>query len=155
MGTPIHASFGSSTAMTITLASLANSTAGVGRQSTLIDNTTTQTQMVRVFYKITTGKSPTDKTTITLYLLQGDNPASSNIRTDGAGASDAGLTVVTASLVGVIQVSSTSNVTYTGSFLIRNPGPEWGIAVVNSTGVALNSTGGNHSLRYVVEDVTT
>lgn len=155
MGTPIHASFGSSTALTISLGSLASSTSGVGRQSTLVDNSTTQTQMVRVFYKVETGTSPTANTTILFYLLQGDNPASSNIRTDNAGASDAALTVVTASCVGVCQVSSSSNTTYYGSFLIRNPGPEWGIAVVNSTGVALNATGGNHVLRYVAEDVTT
>lgn len=155
MGTAIKASFGSSTVMTITLAGLANSTAGVGRQSTMINNATIASQLVRVYFQIETGTSPTANNTILLYLLQGDNPASSNVRTDNAGASDAGITIVTAALVDVIQVTSSSNTKYYGSFLVRNPGPEWGIAVVNSSGASLNATTANHIIRYVTEDVTT
>jgi hypothetical protein len=151
MPNKIQAEHGASIAMTITLASLATSTVGVGRQSTMIDNTD-NAQMVRVYYKVTTGTSPTVNKSIQFYLLCGDDPSSSNIRTDNAGASDAALTVVTATLVNVVQTTATSDVTYRGSFLIRNPGIEWGIAIVHDTGVNLNATAGNHSIRYVTED---
>jgi hypothetical protein len=148
MPNKILAEHEASSVMTITLASLAD--AGV-RQSTMIDNTD-NAQMVRVFFKVTTGTTPTDNKTIEFYLLSGDDPASSNIRTDNAGASDAGITLVTAPLVFAIPTDNTSDKAYYGSFLIRNPGIEWGIAVKNNTGVVLNSTGGNHELRYVPEN---
>lgn len=156
MGTQVSSIYGASSAMTITLASLASSTSGVGRQSTLVSNISASegAMIVRVYYKITTGTSPTVNTPILLYLLQGD-AASPNITTDNAGASDAGLTVVNAPLVAVIQVTATSNQTYEGSFIVRNPGPLWGLAVVNSTGVNLNATGGNHAIRYVTESIST
>lgn len=153
MANLIRAEHGTSTALTITLASLASSTTFVGRQSTLINNTDIA-QFIRVYFKVMTGTSPTVNKSIQFYLVSGDNPSSSNIRTDGAGASDAALTVVTAPLVFVVQVTATSNVSYQGSFLIRNPGVEWGIAVVQDTGVALHATAGNHDIRYVIEDQT-
>jgi len=151
MPNQVLAEHGDSTAMTITLASLADAGA---RQSDMIDNTD-NAQMIRVFYKVTTGTSPTANRSIEFYLLSGDAPAQSggsNIRTDGAGASDAGITLVTAKVVDVAQTGSGSDTTYQGSFLIRNPGPEWGIAVKNNTGATLNATGSNHELRYVVEN---
>lgn len=154
MATRIHADHGASTSLAATLASLATSTAGVGRQSDMVNNLD-NAQMVRIFFLITTGTSPVANKTIQFYLINGDDPSSSNIRTDGAGASDAGLTVVTAPLVYVVQTNGTSNQPYRGSFLIRNPGPEWGIAVVHDTGVNLHATGSNHSLRYAIEDQTT
>ncbi len=149
----ILAQHGASTAMTITLASLATSTVGVGRQSTMISNTD-NAQMVRVFFKVTLGTSPTTNKSIQFYLLNGDDPSSSNIRTDAADASDAGITIYTAPLVFIIQTDSTTGRIYRGSFLIRNPGPEWGIAVVHDTAVNLHATGGSHELRYVIENQT-
>lgn len=148
MANKILAEHEASSVMTITLASLAN--AGM-RQSTMVDNTD-NAQMVRVFFKVTTGTNPTSNKTIEFYLLSGDDPSSSNIRTDNAGASDAAITLLTAPLVYVIPTDNTSDKTYYGSFLIRNPGIEWGIAVENSTGVAFNSTGSNHVVRYVPEN---
>lgn len=152
MANVINADHSASTAMTITLASLATSTTGVGRQSTMVNNLDAN-QMIRVYFKVTTGTSPTVNKSIQFYLICGDDPSSSNIRTDGAGASDAGLTVVTANLVCVVQTDATSDKAYIGSFLIRNPGPEWGICVVHDTGVNLNSTGSNHAIRFVAENV--
>jgi hypothetical protein len=152
MPTPITSKFGTSTAMTITLASLASSTTGVGRQATMVDNSSDLGQMIRVYFKVTTGTSPTANRTIQFYLITADLTSSPNIITDGAGASDAGLTVVAAPLLYTIPTTSTSNQTYQGSFLIRNPGVSWGIAVVHDTAVNLNSTGSNHALRYVYEN---
>ena len=155
MGTPVYSFFGLSTSMTISLNTLATAT---GRQSTLIENSALNegAMMVRVFYSIKTGTGPTANSTVVFYLIQGDNVASggANIRTDGAGATDAAFTPVTASIMNVVQVSGTTGVVYTGSFLIRNPGPEWGIGVVNNTGVSLDSSAGG-SLRYVTESVST
>jgi hypothetical protein len=152
MPTPITSKYNASTVITITVASLASSTAGVGRQGTLLDNSTDLGQMIRVYFKVTTGTSPTANKNIQFYLLTADLTSSPNIVTDGAGATDAGLTVVSAPLVHSIQTTSTSNQTYQGSFLIRNPGVAWGIAVVHDTAVALNATGSNHALRYIVEN---
>lgn len=141
----IKAEHDASVALTITLASLAD---GAARQSDMVSNID-NAQMLRVYYKITTGTSPTVNETIELYLLSGDLV---NIRTDNAGGTDAAITIDTAPPVEIITVDATNDKAYRGSFLIRNPGPEWGIAVKNSTGVALNSTGGNQEITFVNEN---
>lgn len=148
MPNKILAEHEASTAMTITLASLADASA---RQSTMINNID-NAQMIHIFFDVTLGTTPTDNRTIEFYLLKGDDPSSSNIRTDNAGASDAAITLDVAPLVYVVQTDNTSDKHYRGSFLIRNPGVEWGIAVKNNTGVAFNSTGGNHEMRHVIEN---
>ena len=136
---------------TITLASLASSTTGVGRQSTLVDNSANLYTSAQIDLKITTGTTPTANTLVYVYLIRSDN--NTPIIDDGAGASDAGLTVVNAPLLGTILVSAaTSNAAYYGVFdtkFLGSIGPKWGIAVVNSTGAALNSTEGNHIKEYL------
>ena len=143
---------GTATAMTITLASLASSTAGVGRQSTLIDNTSNNYLSAKVSVQVTVGTTPTANSLIYVYLLTQDN-AGTPIADDGAGLTDAGITIVNAQLLGTILVpAATSNVAYKKifdtSFLGPLP-PKWGIALVNSSGVALNSTAGNHAVNYI------
>jgi len=164
MGQPCNANFvATAVAFTITLTSLASSVVGVGRQSTMLVNIASSegAQHARVYYSVTTGVATpttpiTPYSTITFYLLQGD-AAAPNIVTDAAGASDAGFTVVNAPLVHSIQVSpqinGVSGTNYQGSFIIKNPGPYWGIAVVNSTGVALSGTNG--SIKYNYESIAT
>lgn len=134
--------------MTITLASLADAGA---RQSTMVNNED-DAQMIRVYFKVTTGTTPIDNKTIEFYLLTGDKITTPDIITDGAGASDASITIESASLVNIVQIDNDSNKTYQDSFLIRNPGVSWGIAVLNNTGVTLNSTSSNHKLTYVREN---
>lgn len=134
--------------MTITLASLADAGA---RQSTIVNNNN-DAQMIRVYFKVTTGTSPVDNKTIEFYLLTGDKVTTPDIITDGAGASDASITIESASQVNVVQTDNVSDKTYQDSFLIRNPGVSWGIAVKNNTGVTLNSTGSNHKMTYVREN---
>jgi len=143
----IKPKFGTPAALTITLASLASSTAGVGRQSTLVDNSTTRYDLIRLFLKITTGTSPTAGKTIYIYAIRGDGTR----RDDGAGASDAALTRVAATLLGTIAVDATSDKSYQKSLLLPYPGPEWGILVVHDTTVNLNATGGNHHIYWVGE----
>lgn len=139
----ILAEHGSPTALTITLASLAT---GAARQCTIVSNVD---NAIRVYLHglITTGTSPTVNTYIEIYLIRSDG----TIRTDNAGASDAAITLVTASLIKAIKVSGSSDVGYRWDAVIEAPGPEWAIAVKNGTGVNLNSTGGNHSISYTTE----
>jgi len=151
MANTIQPVFSAPAALTITLASLATSTAGVGRQSTLVDNHTTPYSRIHIFPKVTTGTSPTANKLIYFYLIKGDG----TIRTDGAGASDAAWTRVGARLLGWVVVSAVSDVAYTPDdpcFTIEDPGYEWGIGVVHDTAVNLNATGGNHAIRWVGEN---
>lgn len=154
MGVQISSIFGSSTTITATgLASLANGSAlALAGQSNI--SSSEGAQLIRVYYSIMTGTSPTNLNTFSFYLLQGD-ASSPNLYTDGAPTAGGSVTLVTAKPIEVVQVTATSNQAYVGSFVIRNPGPYWGIAVLNNTGVALNATGTNFSIRYVTESVST
>ena len=150
MPNEIKDKFGSSTALTITLASLSSSTSGVGRQSTLIDNTTLGYQKLHIFVKIKQGTSPVANRAVYVYLLKADDNATEH-RSDGAGTSDAALTVVNAQLIGAMYNGtspSTGDVLY-GEFVVHDPGRQWGVAIVHDTGATLNSTGSNHWARYV------
>lgn len=140
---PNHAAY---SALTITLASLATSTAGVGRQSTIVDNTTDKFEGALLNVLIKLGTSPTANKSIYLYLIQSNGTN----RTDGAGASDAALTIKNAALIGIM---TTGSAPVTGdnlrkTFLIEGLGREWGIAVVHDSAVNLDSTGGNHAITF-------
>lgn len=150
MANEIKDKFGSSTALTITLASLAASNVGVGRQSTLIDNTSLAYQKLHVFVKIKLGTSPVANRAVYVYLLKADDHATEHI-TDGGGTSDAALTIKNAQLIGAMYVGtspSTGDVLY-GEFIVHDPGRQWGVAIVQDSNVTLNSTGANHWVRYV------
>ncbi|HEY1170225.1 MAG TPA: hypothetical protein VGH19_02540 [Verrucomicrobiae bacterium] len=147
MPTEIKDKFGSSTAFTITLANLAT---GVAKQSTIVDNTTDRFTRVIVYAKIKQGSTPTGNRTVTAYLIRDDNHGT-NHRTDGAGASDATITIQNAQLIGVMnnKSSPTAGDVLYGEFVIDNPGPKWGIAIQNDTGANLDNTGSNHWVRYL------
>lgn len=152
----------SSTALTITLASLATTSADppVGRQSTTILNSTDLAEDVLIDGKITTGTSPTASRRIRVWAFAGTYDGSTARYPAGAGATDAGLTPsawykTTFVLLQWLDTSSTSDTTYTfagvslrqafgGLFLPAR----WGIFVDHNTGVNLNSTAGNHEIRY-------
>lgn len=137
-----------STSFTITLASLANSTAGVGRQSTLITGNTARSAIIS--FKFTTGTTPTANSLVYLYLIRSDG----TLTDDSAGASDAGLTVVNAPLLGTLLIpTNASNTTYIQNYdtkFLGSLGTTFGVAVVNSSGVTANSTGGNFDVRYTL-----
>lgn len=140
--------FAAAAAFTITLASLANSTAGVGRQSTLVTSNTAKSALIMV--KFTVGTTPVANSLIYVYLIRGDG----SINDDNAGASDAGITIINAPLLGTILCSAaTNNTAYYGMFdtkFLGSLGPTFGIAVVNSTNVTANSTGGNFTAEYTL-----
>ena len=132
-------------AFTITLASLAN---GAARQSDMIANAS-ERRAALVQLKIRSGgTAPTAGAIYEVFLLQGNG---SGYRTDGAGASDAAITIENAPLLGTIVVTATTNKDFYGNFDTAPLGPlgtEWGIAVRNSSGQALNATEGNHTKQY-------
>lgn len=134
-----------SAGFTITLASLAN---GSARQSTLISNSSNYPAAL-VHLKIKSGAAaPTAGTVYEVYLLRSDG----TIADDGAGASDAAITIENAPLLGTIVVTATTAKNFYGVFDTAPLGPlgsSWGIAVKNSTGNALDSTEGNHDYNYV------
>jgi hypothetical protein len=147
MANEIKDKFASSTALTVTLASLANA---AGRQSTIIDNTTNRYGRVALFVKVKMAAAGvTANSVVEVYLIRDDNDGT-NHRSDGAGASDAAVTILNAALIGILRNGTSPNgTTIYGEFVVDNVGPKWGIAVVNRTGAALDATGSNHWARYV------
>lgn len=156
MANEIHAKNIAKATFTITLASLASAS---GRQSTMIDNSSNDYPGALVFLKIkSNGSAPTANSVYEVYLLRGNDPSSSDYRTDGAGASDAALTVLNAQLLGTIVVTASTNTVFYGDFdttPLGPLGPEWGIAIKNSTGQALHATEGDHykGYAYIVPEV--
>ena len=142
---------GGQTALTISLASLASSTAGVGRQSTIVDNTSLRYQRLYINAKIKLGTSPTGSKGVYLYLIRDDG---NGVRDDAAGASDAALTVLNCPLIGTLadKAAPATGDVLQRTFVVENPGPKWGVAVVHDTVAALDSTGGNHVIGYVGEN---
>jgi hypothetical protein len=146
---------GTSTALTMTLASLASSTTDVGRQSAAVDNTTTDALDYIVGGKVTTGTSPTVNKLIEIWMCGSYDGTS---YAGGAGASDAALTPTgTKSLLIpllAIPVTATSNVTYTWcipSLAAACGGTlplKFAIYITQNTGVALHATAGNHEVKY-------
>jgi len=133
-------------AMTASLGGLPSSTAGVGRQTALIDNSTTKYIGALVNLAIKLGTSPTANKSIYIHLLQGNGTN----RTDGASASAGALTVKNASLIGIL---TTGTAPATGDVLrktitVEDLGAEWGLLIVHDSAVNLDATDGNHVLQY-------
>jgi hypothetical protein len=133
--------YAAAVAFTITGTSLANSTTGVGRQSTLVDNTANLYAEAIISIDIKLGTSPANNAAVYVYLLRSNNDGTAIID-DTAGATDAGLTIINAPLIGVLATGAAAS---TGQRLklnipVYDLAPKWGIAVVNSSGAALDAT---------------
>lgn len=149
MANAIKPLYSSVSNFTITLASLASSTAGAGRQATMIDNSTNRYNRIIVSVNIMVGTSPTASRSIYIYAIRSDKNTTA-IRDDAAGASDAAWTRLNAELIGIIRCgAAASNTAFKAVFQLRDPGPEWTIGVVHDTGVALNATGSNHVCSWI------
>ncbi len=131
-------------AMTITLASLTN---GSGRQSTLLTNSSKRPAAL-VSVKVTSGGvAPTAGSTIDVYLIRSDG----TVADDGAGASDAAITIENAEPLGSIVLTATTAKTFRKVFdttALGPLGPSWGIALVNRSGQTVSTTAGDHSVGY-------
>ena len=147
-----------SASFTMTIASLAtSSTLVAGRESASLDNTTNDDFDHLISGQITTGTSPTAGGIIEVWAVA---RLDDSVWPDVFDGTESAETVTShdilagqARLVYAIAVSATSNVAYTFSNVsVRSlfgemPGV-YDLFLVHSTGVNLNSTGGNHFLTY-------
>jgi len=157
--------YGTGTALTITLASLATSSTLVsGRQSTSVDNSSNLFLDDILSGKISVGTTPTANTKIEIWLIpkgtDGNWP-------DTFGATDANVTVTSREmlysygtlLLSIPMPSATSNVAYAYNRSLLSKlsvvPKEWCIWVTHSTAVNLNSTGGNHVVEHMGVYTTT
>jgi hypothetical protein len=151
MANEILQKIGASSALTITLASLAD---GAGRVSAQVAGTSPVAGKLQVFYKITTGGSaPTAGTSVSFFLVRGDDHETEH-RDGGVGATDSAVADAenfklanAGNLVHAFAVTNATAKAYQGSFIIENQGTDWQIAVINNIGQALSSTAGDHWLR--------
>src|SRR5690242_3154860 len=153
--TPVY---GSSVAMTCTIASLAtDANLLVGRESTAVDQKDTDDAIDCLLGgKITTGTTPTAAKQIEIWLYGSYDDTEFSASASG---SNAGLTLTAESktlmrLFTIIPTHSTSDTAYKfGPYSVAQcfggvlP-VQWGVWIVHNTGVNLNSTGGNHELVY-------
>ena len=147
MANEIRTKLGTLAAVTITLSSLTN---GSGRQSTLITNSGGYPGAM-IYVKMRSNAAPTAGSTYDVYLIRAD-AASPAITTDGAGASDAALTVLNAKCIGSIQLSASATTDFQAEFDTAIAGPlgaRWGIAIVNRSGQTTGTTAGDHVVNYV------
>lgn len=153
-------SYATSSALTITLASLASSTGKLtGRESTAVSNTTNKYVDALVGGKITTGTSPTTGKTIEIWVYGAvnDTPTYPDVL-DGTDSDetfgDDGSKFAALKLAKVINTDNTSDQTYwvapfSVAQLFGGVMPtHWGLWVTHDTGVALNATAGNHEFKY-------
>lgn len=148
--------YGTATALTMTLASLASDTNLLaGRESTAVDNSTDDAIDALVGGKVTTGTTPTASRQIEVWLY---GSWDGTLFSGGCTGSDGNLTFASEKsllrLGVVISTDATSNHTYEwgpisvaaafGGVMPR----KWGVYIVQNTGAALNATAGNHEVKY-------
>lgn len=131
--------------LTLTIASLAN---GSGRCSTALDNTTNLDISADIGLKIKTNAAGTSATGyVSVYLVRSYDGTSYD---DAFAGTDAAFTPVNATLIGTINAVANAT-TYYKTIDLAELGltlpKKWAIAIVNSTGAALDSTGGNHEAK--------
>jgi len=150
----IKTKFGTSTAFTLTLASLATS-ATAARESTNVDNTTDLfvDALVRVHVKLQAGTPASDKA---VYVFVYGSEDGTNY-TDNATGTNAALTMRDPSnlrLIGIISTPDSGGLTYKSSPMsVANAfggvmPRKWGIVVRNFSGIALTATEGDHAYSF-------
>ena len=136
-------------AITISLGSLASSTSGAGRASTVVDNTTNQFVDALVSVKITTnattGTIATGYATVYAY----GTTDGGTTYTENATGTDAVITLTqptNAKPIGVLNLVANNTAYAAGPFSVAKAfdgilPDHWGIIVVNSSGASLNAAG--------------
>ena len=149
--------YGTSTALTKTLASLASDTnLLIGRSMPAIDNTSALKVDYSLNFKVTTGTTPTAARQIEIWAApseDGTNYAGGNGGTDAAKTHTAE-SKANMVLLGIMPTNATSNVAYElvvpslatalGGFMPR----KCSFFIVHNTGVALHATEGNHVVSH-------
>jgi len=163
----VKIAYASSSALTITLASLATSATLVfGRESTAVDNTTNKYLDYLLGGKITTGTSPTDAKQIRVYVVGLVEDSTYPDVMDGTDSDETwtstGIRDSASKLAAVIPTNNTSDRTYwfgpvsvAGLFGGVMP-KKFVVWVTHDTAVNFNSTAGNHAIHVtgVYETVT-
>lgn len=154
----VKTEYAASSALTITLASLATSaTLVAGQESTAVDNTTNKYLDYLIAGKITTGTTPTDAKEIRVYVYgQAEDVPTYPDVFDGL---DSAETVTSTQirdaalrLAAVIATNTTSDRIYwfgplSVAALFGGQMPKrFGVFVTHSTVAALNATAGNHAI---------
>jgi hypothetical protein len=146
--------YGSSTAITISLASKTSS-ATVGQESTAIDNSSDLfvDAIVQLTIAFQSGTPSADETVYVFAYGSEDG----TVFTDNATGSNASITLrqpPAARLIGTIPVPDSGGLTYEGQPMRVAAAfggilpIEWGIIVLNYTGVTFHATEGNHQKTY-------
>ena len=145
--TDIKKAYGNSTAITITLASLAHSD-NAGRESTAIDNGTDKflDAMVQVVVKLAAGTPSADRT-VYVYAYGSED---GTIFTDNATGTDADITLTdppNVRQIGTIRCPAAGGLSYESQPMSVAKAfdwvlpRKWGIIVRNNTNVAFDTTG--------------
>lgn len=151
----VKIAYGTSTAIVITLASLASS-ATAGRTCTAVDNSSNlfDDALVTLAFKTSSSALANDKT-VYVYVYGSEDgtvfnaSSAEGVGTDGASTPDSPTNMKGPIAVSCPAVSTTYRTVFSvaGFFAGRMP-KKWGFVVRNFTGQALDSTGGNHQATY-------
>lgn len=151
--------YGTSTALTNAVASLASSASWTaGYESDVVDNTTNKYLDYTVEGKVTVGTTPTASTEIRIYVVASfDGTTWPDVFDGTTGAetvTSAGVGSGFLKLAAVMSVDSTTSdraypFSFTVAALFGGVCPaKFVLFTTHNTGVNLNSTGGNHSTNY-------
>jgi len=134
---------------TITVAGLAS---GASRQSDMIANSSNRPAAI-IPIKITTGAvAPVAGGVYTVHLIRASAASSPDYRSDGAGASDAAITMENARFLGAIVVTASAAKAFYAEFdtsPLGPLGPSWGIIIRNATSQAASTTESDHYKGYL------
>jgi hypothetical protein len=140
----VKKAYGTKTALTITLTSLANA---AGRGSTVVSNTTDKFEDVILQVQTAAAAANTGVVNVYVYAALGDTTYD-----DAFGGTDAAATQRNAQYLDSITLNGTTVVTKTLRGIAAAFGgvmPEkWGVIVANASGGGLSATGGNHTVNY-------
>lgn len=153
----VKIAYGSSSALTITLASLSSdSSLLAGRESDAVDNTSNKYLDYLLAGKITTGTTPTTAKKIEVWVVGLMEDSTYPDVFDGGDSNESptsrDILASCARCVAVMATDSTSNRTYYfGPVSVANAfggalPKKFSVFVVHDTATAINSTGGNHAI---------
>lgn len=158
-----------STALTLTLASLAtSSTLVTGRASTAVVNTSDLFLDALISGQITVGTTPTANTQIQIWAYAPLKIVTSTVTyPDSITGTDAAKTMTSVAIKNRLKLVDVIAVASTTSNRAFHFGPaslahvfngvlptHWGVFVTHNTGVNLNATAGNHWIHYIGTEIT-
>ena len=160
LGVSIKTEYGTSTALTNAIASLASSSTWLaGHESDVIDNTANKYLDYTIEGKVTVGTTPTANTEIRIYVVASFDGSTWPDVFDGTTGAEtitsAGVASGFVKLAAVMLVDATTSdrsypfsIGSVAALFGGNCPAKFLLFTSHNTGVALNSTGGNHTCNY-------